>query len=138
MAEVVFKNGFLSVGGTDLSDHVRQITLDTGRETVDPTAMGSNTRKTKASLKTWTVTIEFNQDYAASEVDEELSTIYDTDSAEAALVMRPDTGVKSATNPEWTGTGVLTSYTPMGGAVGSMHIAPATFEAASDLVRATS
>lgn len=51
--------------------------------------------------------------------------------------MRPDAGAVSSTNPKWTGTGVLTSYTPLSGAVGDFLSAPVTFGAGSDLVRAT-
>lgn len=137
MAVLVLKNAFVSVGGTALSARVQEVTIDTGHEGVDPTMMGSNTRLMKAGLKTWTVSIVFGQDFAASQVDATLSTIYAANPPEAALEIRPDTAVVSATNPKWTGTGTLQSYTPLSGAVGDFLTAPVTFEAASDLVRAT-
>lgn len=137
MAVLVFRNAFLLLGATVLSGRVQEISIDTGHEGVDPTMMGANTRLVKAGLKTWTVTITFGQDFAASQVDATLSTIYAANPPEAALEIRPDAGAVSATNPKWTGTGVLMSYTPLSGAVGDFLTAPVTFEAGSDLVRAT-
>ncbi len=71
-------------------------------------------------------------------MDANISSIYAADPPEAALIIRPDSGAVSATNPQWSGTGVLMDYTPLGAAVGDQLEAPVTFEAGSDLTRATS
>lgn len=138
MSTLIFKNAFVSIGGTDLSGRVQEVAIDQGHETQDPTMMGANTRLVKGGLKTWTVSITFGQDFAASQVDAVLSAIHDANPPEAALEIRPDAGAVGPTNPKWTGTGVLTNYTPLSGAVGDFLQAPVTFEAGSDLVRATS
>ena len=135
---IVIKNAFVSVGGTDLSDQVREVTIQEGFESQDPTTMGKNTRLVKAGLKTWNVSIVFKQDFSASEVDAKLSAIYAADPPEADLIIRPDSGAVSATNPQWSGKGVLMDYTPVGAAAGDFLEAPVTFEAAGDLTRATS
>ena len=138
MSEVILKDAFVSIGGTDLSDQVREVTIQEGHESQDPTTMGQSTRRVKAGLKTWNVSIVFNQDFSANEVDAKLSAVYAADPPEAALIIRPDSGAVSATNPQWSGTGVLLDYTPLDAAVGDLLEAPVTFEAGSDLTRATS
>lgn len=135
MAIYTFTDGFLSVAGTDLSDHVTSITLDTGVEAQDKTAMGDSSRQSIAGLSTWSVTAEIQQDFAAGELDAIIAALTNN---EAALVIRPTSSAVGTTNPEWTGTGLLTSYNPISGAVGDLAMASVTFEAASDLARATS
>lgn len=134
MAEQVFTNAFLSIGGTDLSDHVRQVTLEYSAELQDITAMGDDTRNRLGGLKDWSISVEFNQDYAASEVD---ATLFSIVGASSAIVLRPDAGAVSATNPEFTGNAILESYQPMGGSVGDAHVSPATLQGTGDLSRAT-
>lgn len=135
MAELVFDNVFLSLGGTDLSDHVRQATLTYQAELQDKTAMGDNTRERIGGLKDWSLQVEFNQDFAASEVD---ATVFSLVGTVFAVILRPDAGSVGATNPNYTGNGILEEYTPIGGSVGDVAIAPITIQASGDLSRATS
>jgi hypothetical protein len=135
MAIYTFKNGFVSFAAQNVSDDVRSVTLDTGNESNDKTAMGSNTRVSKAGLATWSVSIEFNQDFAASHLDALIAGLSDS---EAALIFRSDAGSIGPTNPQWSGTGVVTAYNPISGATGDLAVATVTLAAASDLTRATS
>lgn len=134
MAVYTFVNGHLSVGGVDLSDHVKSMTLDTGAEVKDKSAMGVNTRSNIAGLNTWGLAVTFNQDFAAGEVDATLSALFGPNLT-AALVIRPDAAPQSPTNPEYTGDAVISSYQPIGGSVGDLAVAPVTFVAAGDLTR---
>lgn len=136
MAEVVLTNAFLSVDGTDLSDHVRQITLRINNEPQDITAMSDTFRNRIAGLKDWSADVEWNQDYAASEVDVTLQAIVLGDGL-ASLVIRPDAGVIAVTNPEYTGDAIIQDYQAVGGAVGDVHVSPTSFLGAGTLARAT-
>lgn len=135
MAEVVLTDASLTVGGTDLSDHVRSITLNYTSEPQDKTAMGDTTRERLGGLLDWSVSVEFNQDYAAGEVDATLHPLVGT---VVSLVLKPTSAGVSATNPSYTGSALLTSYPPLGGTVGDIHTTTAEFEAAGALTRATS
>lgn len=134
MAEVVLSNAFLSINGVDLSDHVRQITLPFSSEPQDKTAMGDTTRERVGGLLDWSIDVEFNQDYAAAEIDDTLFALVGTT---FAVIIRPDAGVVSATNPQFSGTALLESYQPVGGSVGEIHTAPITLTASGPLTRAT-
>lgn len=118
MASEVLKNAHFSYAGTDLSSYVRSITLTYEAETADDTAMGDGTRSNIGGLKNWSVEVEFNQDYTSSAVDDTLFSLVGTANA---IVIRPDAGSVSTTNPEFGGTGVLSSYPPLGGSVGDVH-----------------
>lgn len=133
MAEFVYTNAFLSIGGTDLSDHVRQATLEYNAEMQDKTAMGDLTRTRLGGLKDWTLTLNFNQDFAASNVD---ATLFPLVGTSVAIILRPDAGVVSATNPNFTGNAILESYAPLGGNVGDMAETPVSFQADGTLTRA--
>ena len=135
MSKFVFSNGFFSVGGVDLSDHVESAELTYSADAVESTAMGDSTHLNLGGLKNWGVSVTWRQDFAPAKVDATLFSLVGTASA---LVMRADAGVVSATNPEFTGSGLLTEYDPITGAVGDIASAPSTWVPAGDLARATS
>lgn len=133
MAEFVFTDADISINSVDLSDHVRQVTLNYEAETQDDTVMGDDTRSVAGGLKNWSMQIEFNQDFAAAKVDK---TLFDIVGTAVVCVLKPTSGAVSATNPSFTGTGLIQNYNPMGGSVGDQAIAPVTIQAAGTLVRA--
>ena len=141
MAELVFKDPYVSIGGTVLSDHVRSVTIRYGAEIKDRTAGGNvgaggvKAREKIAGLVDWSMDIEFNQDYAAGEVDATLFPL--VGAAEFAVVVKPDGSVTSATNPSYTGNGVIESYEPIAGTVGEPVTAPVTVSGSGILQRAT-
>lgn len=136
MAQLVLTDAFVSWDGNDWSDHVRQVTLTYSAELLDDTAMGDTTRSRIGGLKDWSATIEFYADEAASEVT---NTLFSDVGTTATLIIRPDNsdGV-SATNPNYTGVGILESLPLVSGDVGSLNMASVTIQAAGALSRATS
>lgn len=135
MSTLVFKNGYVSINGVDLSDHVKKATLNYSAEMLDDTVMGDDTKSNMAGLKEWSVDIEFLQDYAASEVD---ATLFDLVGADAfPIILKPNGSTTSTTNPKYTGNAVLESYSPMDGSVGDIASTSITLQAAGTLSRAT-
>lgn len=134
---MILKNAFFSLNGVDLSDHVQEISLELGREGQDDTTMGHNTRTMESGLKTWSLSVTFKQSFVAGKVDATLFGIYNTGNV-VAIILRPEKGAKSATNPEFTGDVVLESYSPLGQSVGDFHTAPVQLAAAGNLTRTTS
>jgi hypothetical protein len=135
MAEFVFTNPYFTINGVDLADHVRSITLDYSADMVDATAGGDSTRTRLGGLKDWTATVEFLQDFAASKVD---ATIFPLVGTTTTIVFRPTNAAKSATNPEYSGTGIVESYPPVSGGIGDLATARVVIRAAGPLSRATS
>jgi len=138
MATFVLYDASVTIGGVDLSDHVRSVTIDSGQNMTDDTAMGDAFTSNAAGLANWSMSFEFLQDYATSEVDATLNSCLGIGVTPKVIVVKPTSATVGTANPSYTGSGVLESYNPVGGAVGDQAMASATFQAASALVRATS
>ena len=125
-------NAHVSINSVDQSDHVRSATLEYTSELLDNTAMGDDTRSRVGGLKDWTLTVEFYQDFADNDLDEQLFALVGTTTT---VAIRPVNTTASATNPEYTGTAILESAPPLGGAVGELAMITATFRSAGTLTR---
>lgn len=136
MAKKVLKDAFVSIDGTDLSDHVKSVTLNYSAGMLDDSAMGDDTKSSVGGLKNWSAEIEFHNDYAASSVD---ATLFPLVGSTVALIIRPDnTAGVGTTNPNYTGNGTIESYPPISGGHGELAAASVTIQSAGDLSRATS
>lgn len=132
--ETVLTDASVVVNGVDLSDHVRSLTLQYNADAVDKTAMGDTTRNRTGGLKDWSVSIEFNQDFAANEVD---ATLFPLVGSTFTFTGKPTSAAVSATNPSFSGSALLESYQPINGSVGDLHTTSVSLVAAGDLTRAT-
>tara|TARA_R110002051_G_scaffold34736_3_gene77163 strand:- start:8621 stop:9034 length:414 start_codon:yes stop_codon:yes gene_type:complete len=137
MATFVLYDASVVVQSVDLSDHVRSVTIDAGQAMQDDTAMGDTFQSNAAGLATWSISVEFLQDYATAKVDATLQPRLGIGNT-TTLVIKPASGSVSGTNPSYSGTGILESYNPVSGSVGDQSMATATFQSASALTRATS
>src|SRR6266704_3641560 len=102
MATLVFTDASVKINTVDLSDHVKSVKVNYSADLLDATAMGMTSKARKGGLKDWDVEIEFYQDYAASKID--------------------------ATNPRYSGNGIIDKYPPYTGGVGEMGMAPVTMQ----------
>jgi hypothetical protein len=112
---VILRNAFVSINGVDLSDHCREVSVDDGRAEHDDTVMSHTAESVEAGLPRWTITVRLRQNYGASGVHQTIRPLIGT---VVPVVVRPDAGAVSATNEQITGNGLLSRYTPIGGAVG--------------------
>ena len=136
MATQVLTDAFVSWDGVDLSDHVRSVTFSYSSELQDDTAMGDTTRSRKGGLLDWSVDIEFYADEASAKVQ---ATLFPDMGTVLTVIVRADnTAGVSATNPNYTGSGILESIPLVSGSVGEMAMAPIRIQAAGALSRATS
>lgn len=134
MATVVWNDAFLSIGGTDMSAHVKSLAFSYNAAELDETAMGDGTQVRKGGLKDWSFTVTWNQDFAADGPD---AVIFPLVGSTAAVVVRPTSASVSSTNPSFSGTGFFPDY-GFGGNVGDLLPANTTIRAAGTLTRATS
>lgn len=139
MAEKVLINPYLLIGTSaspvNLTDHVRAVTLNYTVEIQDRTYSGSTFRKRIRGLKDWTATVEFNQDFAASEVDATLWGL--VGSTANRMVIKPSTAIVGTANPRFLGNAMLESYQPLGGSVGDLMTVSVTFQGNGTLTRST-
>lgn len=139
MAKHVLRNATISVNGTDLSDHCSSVTLEDSADEIDFTSFGaSNYREHSPGMKDATVTAEFFNDFAAASVDAVLSACYSSSTA-FPVVVKADSAAVSSTNPSFTLSSKLYTYSPLSGGVGEANTTSATFRLSgtAGLVRGT-
>ena len=134
MARIVLTDAFISVGGVDLSDRVASVTLSETFDIVETTAFSSTAAKTRvAGLEDNSITLEFHQDYATSEVEQ---TIYPLLGTAAAVIVKPNGSSTSAFNPSYTCSAIISEWTPINGSVGELATASVTWPVTGAITKA--
>lgn len=134
MPTVVYVDPVVVINSVDLSTRTRRVTIDYAAEELDDTASGDPARSTFSGLLAWSMDFEFLQDFDAGSVDATLHAVIEAGDA-VTVSVKPTSDATSATNPDWNGNGVLTSYTPIGNSIGELMMAPATMASAGTLAR---
>jgi hypothetical protein len=137
MAKSVFTNGYLLLNGVDLSAYVRQMSVDLPTDSVDATTMGATNKQNLPGLGDFGLSVTFAQDFGASLVDQTLAPLV-TGRQTFGVEVRATNAARSTTNPAYTCTVFCDSYSPIGGSVGDLLGATATFKPAGNYARQTS
>lgn len=126
---------YLSLAADDFSDHIVSCTLQEMYDELDKTNFGSSgNREYVAGLHDADVTIDFLDDYAASQV----WAFWNTNKGTAvAFEWRPTSSSVGATNPKATGN-LLVSKMPRGGKVGDLATVSVTWKVTGAVTWATS
>lgn len=134
MAHKVFTDPFFSHNAVDLSAHVIGMSLEYSADEVEDTHAGDTTHLFLGGLLNWKLTVDFAQELAASGVD---VTLFPDVGVSRAIIVRNDNsdGV-GATNPNYTATGVLVEYPPIGVQIGELSVTRAVYAAGTLLTRA--
>ena len=135
MAKLVLTNASVTIGGIDLSDHINNITLDTKYDIVETTAFGDTAKKRVAGLADHSISLDFMQDYAASNVE---ATIYPYLGTAVTIVIKPVAGTTTATNPQYTVSALVSEWQPLKGQIGSLATASVTWPVSGAITKATS
>jgi hypothetical protein len=121
MAIYVNKDITVLVNSVDLTTYVTNVEVVKAVDSVESTSMSSsstNGHTFVGGIQNNTVTISFNQDFAATKVNATLTALV---GVQTTVVVRPTSAVVGATNPNFTLTGALMSeYRPVTGAVGDL------------------
>jgi hypothetical protein len=138
MAKLILKDCHVEVNGTDFSDHVSSVEITLKKDDVDTTNFGGSGRERKAGLKDDEFQINFQQDFAAANVDAVLYPLWNNET-EFTVLVRPTAAAVSATNPNYSATCILLEYSPVNGKVGELSETSVTFPAQrTGITRATS
>lgn len=136
MATATFLAGAsVTIASVDLSDQVTNAVLTYTAEALEATSLADTARKYVAGLQNNEFTVTLMQSYAATETE---ATIYPVVGTTATIVVKPNSGAVSATNPSYTLTGAyLASHTPINSSVGELSMIELTFQGGT-LAKATS
>jgi hypothetical protein len=135
MAKLVLTDVSVVINSVALSDHVASVTLSTEVAEIGTTAFGDTAQTRVGGLRDNSVQIDFHQDFAASNVE---ATIYPLIGSTTTVVVKPTSGAVSATNPSYTFSALITSWTPVAGAVGELATASVTWPISGTITKATS
>jgi hypothetical protein len=130
MAKIVLTDASITIDSVDLSDHANRVEISSEKDLQETTAFGSDSKEYLLGLGDGTMSFTFQQDYAATSVDDTLWDIHDAGSS-VVIVVKPTSAAVGAANPSYTMTGVLPAYTPLSGDVGQVSTIEAQFQNAS-------
>lgn len=136
MARIVLTNAKVTINAVNLSDHIASVTLSTSNDVIDTTGFSSTAARTRvAGLSDNSVTLEFHQDFATSNVE---ATIYPLIGTATTVVVIPVDTTVSATNPSYTFSALVSEWQPLSGAVGELSTASVTWPISGAITKATS
>ena len=136
MADLVLTDANVSLGGVDLSTHVREVTLSTEHEALESSTMGSTGRTFNWGPDSWSLSVTFMQDLAANAVEDTLETIGVARASVEAIVHATSSPV-SETNAYWTGQVIMTERPLIDGSWGENVEITVNFQGTGALVRTT-
>ncbi len=125
----------VKVNSVDLSDHVTAVTLSRTFDELEVTAMGDGGHKFVKGLEASSVTIDFLNDTATSNVLQTLQAAWGTN-VTVVLLQEKGTAV-SATNPLYTMTCLINGTTDIAGSVADLGVQSLTFNVSGTTVVAT-
>ena len=135
MAAFVITNPVITVNSVDLSDHVDSVEINDETADVQTTNFGSSGNVTRTGgLKSGSITINFQQDYAASKVD---ATLWAARGTAITVTAKATSASTSSTNPLYSGSYLVTQYKPVAGKVGDLATVSVTWPRTGDLTRTT-
>lgn len=135
MAVFYAKDYRVTLNGTDITAWLTAVELPLEADVQETTTFGSGTRtRIAGGLTDSNLTLSFNQDFGASAVDVTLYPLFNT---VGTVVIKPTNTAVSATNPSYTGTFVVSQYSPFASSIGDIATFDVTWPQAGSVVRGT-
>ena len=132
---VFLNNGVsVTVNSVDLSDHVTSITINRSFDELEVTAMGDSGHKFVKGLEASSVTIDFLNDTATSEVLQTLQAAWGTS---VPVIIKQTSAAVSATNPSYTMTCLINNTTDINGSVADLSTQSVTWNVNGTIAVAT-
>ena len=121
-------------GSSALASYLTQVELKASANDITTTTFGNTWVTRVAGLKEGSLTLQFNQDYAASTVD---ATLWPLLGSQATVVIKPTSSAVSSNNPAYTAICVVTDLTPVSGQIGDLSSFSITWPTTGTVSRAT-
>ena len=129
---IFLSNGVVvTLNSVALSDHVTSATINRSFDELEVTAMGDTAHKFVKGLEASTITLDFLNDTAASNVLQTLQAAWGTT---VPLTLKQTSAALSATNPEYPTTILVNNTTDINGAVADISTQSITFTCNSAIV----
>lgn len=134
MPRIVLTDAKVTINSVNLSDHIASVTLNVSTDVVETTGFSSTAARTRvAGLQDNSVTLEFHQDFATSNVEQ---TIYPLIGTNTTIVVSPTSSAAGATNPTYSFSATVAEWQPLSGAVGELATASVTWPISGGITKA--
>lgn len=135
MAVLALTSARVEINAVDMSQYVTGVELPVDADELETTNFGSGGWKTViGGLKSATVKVSFNDDFAVTSVDDRLWALLGT---VVTLKVRPTSAAISTTNPEYQTSVLVNSLQPVAGKVGDLATQDLTWPISGAITRAT-
>ena len=125
----------VTLDSVDLSDHVTSATINRVFDELEVTAMGDTSHVFVKGLEASTITLDFLNDTATTNVLQTLQAAWGTT---VALTLKQTSAATSATNPLYSTTVLINNTTDINGAVGDISSQSLSLTCNSPIVITTS
>lgn len=126
-------DAFLSLSATNVSSWITDVNFEVSANELEDTRMGMTWEGKLGGLKKGTIKVDFEQDFAASQLDSILWPMFGTT---VAFVLRPKSTAVGASNPQWSGNVLISNLTPIAGSIGEIPMQSLTWPASGTITRA--
>jgi len=135
MARFVATDYKVVFGTANFSDLVASVTLEFTAEEQDVTSFGTaGFRSRIAGLKDGTLSVDFHQDFAAGSID---AYFYGNLGSAVGVTLTPTSGSVTSSNPSYSGTVLVTGWSPMASSVGDLATVSISYPTSGAWTRAT-
>jgi hypothetical protein len=135
MARIVLTDVVVVVNTTNtFSDHVASVTITTDVADVVTTGFSATAVTRTGGLKDSSLQIEFHQDFASSSIEE---VIYPLIGTVVPIAIKPTSDAISSTNPEYQFNALISSWSPVAGAVGDLATVSVTWPITGSITKDT-
>lgn len=135
MAKYLGNDAQVTINSVDLSDHISSISFAEQAAELESTSMGDSNVTRIAGLKDGSVAIEFQADFAASEVYATLNPLLGTTTT---VTVKPTSSATAATNPQKSVSVLVTEVPFVDHAVGDLATISVTWPFAGAVTTSTS
>lgn len=122
----------VTIADVDFSDYIASIEFSDEAEEIETTAFGQTGRTRVGGLRDQSVSLDFHQNFDATEVDATIGALVGT---VVDIVILPKGGTVGEDNPSFTGEVLVTEW-GFGGGVGELATKSVTWPVNGVLVRA--
>ena len=136
MPKHVLLNATAIINGVDLSDHIDSVTLTLTKAEVDVTAMGATAKQRLAGIRDDSISLVMFSDFDAGKVDATLYPLFNSGTT-FSVKFSANTTAYSATNPSYSGSAILLTYSPLAGKVGAANMMTINMPSVGALVEGT-
>lgn len=134
LTPTVLTDAYISINSNVVSDHGNKVTINASVEELETTTFGQTWKTRVGGLKDGSIDVSFLQDYVAANLDAIFWPLLGT---VVPFEIRPTSSAAAPGNPKYTGSILITKWSPIAGDVGKLAALDVSFPTTGTVTRAT-